>query len=156
MIFSIIIVIFIIGISVYAITTFLQLGKTTEISLFYQRFQETVDDVWSSATTNKVISLSLPKSIELVCLGSLLTTGTNEYVSKMNVLKEYSSGFQQQNTNTFLYPPQKAGDFAFKKVDKIDVSSLNRGFDCFEVKNGVVKIRLSKSEFDSLVKIQHE
>ncbi len=154
MIFSIIVMIAIIGVAVYAITAFLQIGKVTEMSLFYQRFQENVDGAWSSATTNKVVSLSIPKQISFVCFGSLNSAFPAKYQDEFNSLREYSSAFQQQNTNTFLYPPKNAGKFAFKKVEKIDTSSLV--FDCFEVKNGIVKIRLSKSEFDSLVKVGHE
>jgi len=156
MIFSIIVMVAIIGVAVYAITVFLNVGKVTEIGLFHQRFQETVDDIWSSAVTNRAVSFSLPKSIELVCFGSIANPlNDNKYSDELNELRDYSSGFQQQNTNTFLYPPSKADDFAFKKVEKIDVSSLGT-FDCFEVKNGKVNIRLSKNEFDSLVKVGRE
>ena len=156
MIFSVIIIIVIIGVAVYAITAFLQIGESAEISLFYQGLEKGVNDAWTSATTNRVVSLSLPKSIEFVCFGSLATgVAPDKYRDEMQELKEYSSGFQQQNTNSFLYPPGKAGDFAFKKVNKIDFSSLGT-FDCFEVKGGKVRIRLSKGEFDSLVKVGRE
>lgn len=157
MIFSVIIIIAIIGVGVYAITTFLHIGKTTNLALFHQKFQETVDGIWASAITNKVVSFSLPKSIELVCFGSLAGTSYNPaYGNEFRELKRYASGFEQQNTNRFLYPQEKAAGFAYKKIDKIDTSELLNGFDCFEVRNGAVRIRLMKNEFDSLVKIKHE
>ena len=156
MIFSVIIIIVIIGIAVYAITSFLNIGESAEISLFYKELQKSIDDAWTSATTSRVITLSIPKSIELVCFGSLATgVAPDKYRDEMQELKEYSSGFQQQNTNSFLYPPGKAGDFAFKKVNKIDFSSLGT-FDCLETRNGKISIRLSKSEFESLVKVGRE
>lgn len=155
MIFSVIIIIVLIGVAVYGITIFLQIGKSAEISLFYEEFQESVNEIWSSATTNKVASFPVSKSIKFVCFGSLSGAYSGGYNQQFNSLKESSSGFQQQNTNTFLYPPEKAGEFTFKKIDKIDATSLG-AFDCFEVRKGKVSIRLSKGEFESLVKIRHE
>ena len=157
MIFSVIIMIAIIGVAVYAITAFLQIGKTSQLSLFHQEFQDTVDDVWSSSITNKVVSFAIPNSVELVCFGSLAGSSYNpRYENEFTELKRYSSGFEQQNTNRFLYPPQKAGELAYKKVDKIDLAELTNGFDCFEVRDGKVRIRLEKTEFDSSVRIEHE
>ena len=42
MIFSIIMIIAIVGVATYAIVSFLELGKATELSLFHQKFQETL------------------------------------------------------------------------------------------------------------------
>ncbi len=157
MIFSIIIMIAIIGVAVYAITTFLNIGKVSQISLFHQRFQDTVNEIWSSSITNKVVTFSLPGTVEFVCFGNLAGNSYNpKYEEEFNELKRYSSGFEQQNTNRFLYPPGKAGELAYKKVDKIELSGLTNGFDCFEVRDGSVRIRLQKNEFDSFVKVEHE
>lgn len=156
MIFSIIIMIAIIGVAVYAISAFLDIGTASQFGLFHQQFQETIDEVWASSITNKVSSFSIPKSIDLVCFGSLSGSSYNpRYEDEFNELKRYSSNFEQQNTNRFLYPSDKGGEFTYKKVGKIDLSTMN-GFDCFEVKSGVLKIRLVKEEFDALVKITRE
>lgn len=155
MIFSVIIIIAIIGVGVYAITTFLQIGKSTQIGLFHEKFSETVEEIWASAITNRVVSFSISNSIEYVCFGSLESGSGGRYAAQFTKLREHSSGFEQQNTNMFLYPPDKAEDFAYKKAEKVDLSSLG-GFDCFSVEDGIVRIRLSKNEFDSLVKVQHE
>ncbi len=157
MIFSVIIIIAIIGVAVYAITTFLHIGKTSQLALFHQQFQKTIDDVWASAITNRVVSFSLPNSIDFVCFGSLAGITFNpQYGDEFRVLKRYASGFEQQNTNRFLYPQEKAGGFAYKRVEKVDLSGLINGFDCFAVRDGAVRIRLVKNEFDPLVKLQHE
>ena len=157
MIFSIIIIIAIIGVAVYAITTFMDFGNSASIGLFYNDFQETVDEIWSSATTNKIVSFSLPNSIEFVCFGSI-ANGINSlrYETQLKELRRSSSGFQQQTNNIFLYPSVKAKDLAFNKINRIDLTSIENGFDCFEAKSGKVIIRLSKGEFQSLVKVEHE
>ena len=157
MIFSVILIIAIVGVAVYAITAFLDIGKTSQLGLFHQRFQETVDDVWASSITNRIVSFALPSSIKLVCFGNLAGSSYNpQYEEEFQELKRYSSNFEQQNTNRFLYPSDKGGEFAYKKVEKVDLSGLTNGFDCFNVNSGAVKIRLVKDEFDQLVKIEHE
>lgn len=156
MIFSIIIIIALIGVAVYAITAFLDFSGSAQMGLFYQEFQDSVNNVWSSATTNRVFTFTVANSIDFVCFGNIAgNIDAGQYNVQLNKLREGSSSFQQQNTNTFLYPPDKAGDLAFKKIDKIDTTTLD-DFDCFEVESGKVRIRLFKGEFDSLVKIQHE
>ncbi|KKS11110.1 MAG: hypothetical protein UU67_C0084G0007 [Candidatus Daviesbacteria bacterium GW2011_GWB1_41_5] len=157
MIFSVIIMIAIVGVAVYAITTFLNIGKTTNLALFHQKFQETVDDVWASSITNRVFSFLIPSSVNMVCFGSIAGSSYNPaYENEFRELKRYASRFEQQNTNRFLYPPGKARDFAYKKVDKIDIGGLTNEFDCFAVSDGKVRIRFVKEDFDPLVKIQHE
>ncbi len=156
MIFSIIIMVAIIGVAIYVISVFLDIGETSQFGLFHQQFQETIDEVWASSITNKVSTFPLPNSIELVCFGSLSGSSYNpRYEDEFRELKRYSSNFEQQNTNRFLYPSDKGGEFTYKKIEKINLSAMN-GFDCFEVKSGVLKIRLVKDEFDALVKIVRE
>ena len=156
MIFSIIIIITLIGVVVYAITAFLDFGGSAQIGLFYEEFQKSVNEIWSSATTNRVIDFSVSNSVKFVCFGSIANNiDAGRYNSQFKALREFSSGFQQQNTNLFLYPPNKAKDLAYKKIEKIDTSSLGT-FDCFEVIGGKVGIRLSKEEFESLVRVSHE
>ncbi len=156
MIFSIIIIVALIGVAVYATTIFLKFGSSAQVGLFYEEFQSKIDEIWSSASTNRVVSFPLPSTIKFVCFGFISAdTNAGRYDSQFKALRRDSSGFQQENTNTFLYPPEKAKELAYEKIEKIDISGLGV-FDCFEVKDGVVKIRLSKGEFDSLVKVSHE
>jgi hypothetical protein len=154
MIFSIIIIITLIGVAVYGISIFLDVGSSTEAGLFYDEFEGKINEIWSSSTTNRVVSFTLPSKIKFVCFGSMTASDGGRYNLQLQELKMASNSFEQQNTNTFLYPATESKDLAFRKVDKIDLSSLSQ-FDCFEVKNRKVDIRLSKGEFDSLVKIQH-
>ncbi len=157
MIFSIIIMIAIIGVAIYAISAFLSIGKTSQLAIFHQKFQEKVEEIWSSSITNKVVDFNIPNSAEFVCFGNLDEESYNpNFENEYEELRKYASGFEQKNTNRFIYPPGKAKDFAYKKIDKIDTSELVNGFDCFEVNNGNVKIRFVKEEFDPFVRIKHE
>lgn len=155
MIFSIIMIIAVVGIAVYAITYFINLGETTEIALFHQKFQETVDDIWGASITNKVVSFRLPRGIETVCFGSLEGSSWDvDYEKEYNDFKRYSSNFEKANTNRFIFPTAKAGAFAYKKVDKIDLSELGTEFECFETRNRKIEVRFKKETFDASVKIE--
>ena len=158
MIFSIIIIIAIVGVATYAIVYFLDLGKLTELSLFHQKFQETIDDVWGSSITDKVVSFTLPAGIKLVCFGNLSSNSWNPaYEEEYEHFKEYSSSFERERTNRFIYPTNEAGEFSFKKVSKIYLSELGQphtDFECFEVSDRKIKVRLKKDTFDALVKVK--
>ena len=155
MIFSIIIIIAIVGVATYAIVSFLELGKATELSLFHQKFQETIDGVWGSSITDKVVSFTLPAGIKFVCFGNLSSNSWNpNYEIEYNDFKRYGSNFEKQNTNRFIYPTAKAGEFSYKKVSKIDLSELGTNFECFEVRDRKIQVRLKKDTFDALVKIK--
>jgi hypothetical protein len=157
MIFSIIIMIAIIGVAVYAISAFLDIGKTSKLGLFHQKFQEIVDEIWASSITNRIVSFTVPGNIEFVCFGELDGNSYNpQFEDQFTELKRYASGFEQRSTNRFLYPPAKAKDFAYKQIDKIDISGLTNGFDCFRTREGTVKIRFVKEEFDPFVRVEHE
>ncbi|MDP4039905.1 MAG: hypothetical protein Q8P57_04995 [Candidatus Pacearchaeota archaeon] len=155
MIFSIIMIIAIVGVASYIIISFIGLGSDTEVVLFHQEFQETIDEIWGSAITNKVFSFNLPGNIELVCFGDLKgSTYELQYKEEYDEFKEFSSNFEKENTNRFIYPMKFAGDFAFSEVDRISLTGLGSDFECFEVKSGKIEVRLEKGDFDSSVRIK--
>ena len=143
-IFSIILIAAIVGIAFYAISYFVDLGNCTEISLFYNDFQNSVDDAWASEITKDVFVGTLPSGIESVCIGDVEQgIDTEEY-------RELSR-YGRFEANVFLYPPKKACDEAYKKIEHINIEEL--GFECFQVRDGKVSIGLEKGSFDSLVRI---
>ena len=75
MIFSVILIIAIIGVSFYAINYFLNLGKCAEISLFYQGFQNEIDEAWSSEIVKTTFVGKLPVEIESVCFRESVASG---------------------------------------------------------------------------------
>jgi hypothetical protein len=155
MIFSILMIIAIVSVASYAIVYFVNLGSLSEMALFHQKFQETVDEVWGTSITDKVYRFSLPKGIEYVCFGDLTTQNWNPlYEEVYNDLIQYSSNFEQANTNRFIYPRNKAGDFDFLKVEKIDLTELGTDFECFEVRDRKIEVKMVKDQNDALVKLK--
>lgn len=145
MIFSIILIAAIIAVGFYTISYFLNLGKCTEVSLFYDDFQKAVNRAWNSEIARDEFSGSLPSGIESVCIGGL-NSGNSIFLKEVTELRR----FRSQNANTFLYPVKKACNQAFANIEHIDIED---SFRCFPVVNKKVKIKLDKGSFDALVKI---
>jgi hypothetical protein len=146
MIFSIIVIIAIVAVAFYAINYFLDLGRCTEISLFYKDLQDDVDAAWNSEITRDTFRGSLPNNVDSVCFRDEDGVGVGvEY----DALKDY---FRQRG-NTFLYPPEKACEQASRTTDHVDLTDLG-GWYCFNVDSGRVSIPLDKGSFDALVKVK--
>jgi hypothetical protein len=152
MIFSIIIIIAIVGVSFYAINYFLNLGKCTEISLFYQDFQKEVDKAWNSEITKETYIGNLPRKIESVCF---LDREPEETTVSFGVGEEYEvlEDYFRIGGNMFIYPPEETCNQVYKTVQHIDVSELD-GWHCFPVRENRVEIPIDKGSFDALVKVK--
>jgi len=149
MIFSIIIIIAIIGVSFYVINNFLGLQKCAEQSLFYDEFQKQIDIAWNSEITERTYEAKLPGGIDRVCLGDASSGDFNP---------RYSEEYQKFNryfrfdANLFLFPPEKACTPEYFKLKHVDLTLLQR-FDCFEVDGKNVEFKIEKGSTDALVEI---
>lgn len=148
-IFSIIIIIAVIGVAFYVINYFLNLSKCTNVSLFYQEFQDEVDEAWNSEITRATFVGKLPGEIESVCFRDGESAGSGEEYEAL-------SDYFRSRGNMFLYPPEYACKQTSRKVEHVDLSGLPNGWYCFSANNGEVRIPLEKGSFDALVKIKKE
>jgi hypothetical protein len=143
MIFSIIIIVAVIGAASYALVYFLDFKKCSQVGLFYQEFQKKIDSAWNSDIVNDVYAGSLPSSIQKVCVGNLTLAdqSTPEYKNLRNyVIKE---------ANLFLYPGQGACDIPYKQLKHVNLT----GFVCAALRGGEVSFKLAKQEDESLVRV---
>jgi hypothetical protein len=148
-IFSIIIIVAVIAVAVYAIVYFLNLQECTDAGLFYDELQDEVDKAWRSSIYRDVFSGELPSGIEYVCFGYL-----NQSVSgsgNREMRDELADDYGRSRDNVFLYPRSGACsiELASLELDRVEINS----FFCVEKKEGEVKVRLSKGSFDSLVEV---
>ena len=146
MMFSIFLIIAIIAIAFYTINYFLDLQRCTEVSLFYQDFQDKVDTAWSSEITKREFTGSLPGGIKSVCFGNLNQSGAGEEYEELRKYRVFEA-------NMFLYPIRKTCDLAYINIQHIDLTEL-QGWHCFPVEGGKVETQLEKGSFDALVKIK--
>ena len=157
MIFSIILIIAIIGVSFYAITYFLNLNKCTKVGFFFQDIQEQIDSAWTSDISRKSFNIKqgnafeLPKGITNVCFGTLsLPSQTERDNNLKNELDFYNNNIEN---NVFLYPTEKAcnGELFTLKIEHFQTS--NDKFFCVQIIDNKLEINLRKDTSDSLVKL---
>jgi hypothetical protein len=145
LIFSLIIIIAILGVAAYVITYFLGLQKCTEISLFYQNLQDEVNAAWNSEITRDEFVGKLSGGIEAVCFRDGGYIGGDEQYGE---LVDYGRSGQ----NMFLYPPEKTCNQVAWKIEHVDLSEL--GWHCYENGDRGIRIGLEKGSFDNLVKLK--
>jgi hypothetical protein len=147
-IFSIIVIVFIIAMSFIVIRHFLDLSKCSDTGLFYDDLQNEVDKAWKSSFYQDVFVTRLPSNADFVCFGGL-EEGLRypEDRERFQTLRD----FYRNENNVYLYPPSKACDSGLGSYNlehvKID------GFFCLPNNNGKLNVTLAKGNFDSLVKV---
>jgi hypothetical protein len=149
MIFSIIIIIAIVGVAIYVITFFLGLSKCSDVGFFYSDLGGEIDKAWKSPSYRDVYSASVPKGIEYVCFGTLNSEADGLKAEEIQEEIDFSI-YSSETANVFMYPPSKAcdGDLANKKLEHVQIE----GFFCIE-NDGDIKIRLEKEIKDALVRL---
>jgi hypothetical protein len=148
MIFSIILIIGILGVSFYAIRYFIGLKQCTDYGLFNQDLDKEVAKAYESDSVKATFTGTVPGAIKEVCFGSLKeTSSVPEYVE---IKKRYGS----REGNLFFYPPQDAEDIcnkvSYRMIEHLSTEKLG-GFTCFHVKSGKVSFKLEKGSFDNAV-----
>lgn len=157
MIFSIIIIVSIIGVGFFTIRHFVSLSKCSQVGLFYEDLQEEIDRAWTSGIYRGTFEGKIPSSgisnlgLEKVCFGSLNDPSNSadaEIKEELDFYENPGNGF-----HVFVYPPENAcgGDLFYKKIQHATTNQ----FFCTEVnlKAGTVSINLEKQTSDSLVKV---
>lgn len=146
MIFSIIIIISTIAIAFYVITYFINLGRCTDLSLFYKSFDDRVETAWNSPITKDTFTGKVPSDIEEICFGSL-TEIPSAYRTEYDILVKYRSA----KANLFTYPLTKSCS------NSVPFYNIKHGtsneFFCVPAKDGNVRFTISKETSDALVQI---
>lgn len=138
-IFSIIIIIAVIGVAFYVIVKFLDTSKCSEVNLFHRDFENYIEKAYSAEIHQDTFKSSLPSGIEQVCFGTPDPSYSDKDV--YIALKNYKNS----DKNVFLYPPKKACAPSIK-LEHISVS----GFFCIPVKDGKIQIKTEKQAPDSI------
>lgn len=147
MIFSIIIIIAIIGVAFYVISSFVSVSNCAEIGLFYDGLQEHIDKAWKSTIHKDTFTGKLPLGIELVCFGSLTQTPPRDYISQYNSILR--SNINSKNRNVFLYPIHKSCDATLFAAELENIKTDE--FFCIPVKDSKIELKTEKDQFDAQV-----
>jgi len=167
-IFSIIIIVFIIATAFFAIKHFLGLNQCTQVGFFYSELQEEIEGAWASSPGSEYSDIyegKLPASglfsskIEYVCFGSLSPQVSGEYQNEQAAIIDYL-GYDETDNNFFFYPPEKAcgGDLSSFKLKcrdgKTDCMQTSSSFFCVPNSDGKVSIKLEKLGTESMVTVK--
>lgn len=146
MIFAIFLVVVFIVVAIYAINYFLNLQRCSQIGIFVDDFQKSVDDLWKGQKGTDSFSAALPKSIEMICFANLSLPSSGEDAI-YNQLKRNMA----PEANLYIYP-QKAGcGSPYKTIKHINITGLENPY-CIN-NSERFEISLEKGFFDTLVRV---
>jgi len=147
MIFSIIIIIAIIGVAFYVITNFLQTSKCAEIGLFYDDLRKDIDKAWEATKYRDSFTGTLSSGVEMVCFGDSSQT-PGEYKKEFDELVRGGG----RGHNVFISPKKEACDVSLASI-KLEHAKTDQFF-CVNVNDKKLSIKMEKNVFDSLVSIK--
>ena len=146
MIFAIFMIVIFIVIAFIAINSVLGISCASQIGLFYEDFQDSIDDAWAGQYTEKTFKVNLCKEIKKVCFADFNSdiTNPNEY----SEIKDYDV----YKANTFLVPIDEAEGIGYKNINRLDISKtiLSENPHCVNVEDG---IKIKKGDNDRLITI---
>ena len=148
MIFAIFMIVVFFVIAFVAVKSFLDIGSTAEVGLFWEGFQEEIDDSWSGQSSSSEFDINLPKGVEKICFGDLngrITGPQEDYLAVRD--------FEIYDANAFLIPAGEAEGLEFKQLNHIDLEKIieNSNPYCVPVEDGLV---IEKDFYDKLVIIK--
>jgi len=139
MIFSIILIIAFIAFAFYGIQKFLVFQQQAKYNQFLDQIQTDVDKIWKSSQGSQELSYTLPSSIKKVCI--------------LEPCK--GLGYFCRNSQDNLAFPDNKKKFQSYYLSYLDIDSSLSGKKelCVDVVDSKIKLILSKTFNDSLVKI---
>jgi len=155
-IFSIIIIIFILVVAGIAINHFIDLKRCAQIGLFIEDLQNDIDKVWNSQSSSFSENYNLPGNLDYVCFANL-----SKNVKGGNLeSRVYSdiSLYKESNANMFFYPRENACDMPYINMKHINVENIikskNKNPACFQVAEGKIVINIEKGFNEALVRLK--
>ena len=143
-IFSIIVIIFTLAVAGYIIIKFYDLGVSVSCKTYYQDLQEKIDKAWASqGEVRDVFSKGEPSGVKSICFGNMSQLSNAEDSDEFEDFKFYA----KVDSDMFFSPRSvcDSGTFTYDlKHAKTD------SFFCVNAGEGV---KLTKGEFDSVVKL---
>ena len=148
MIFAIFLIIVFVVIAFMAVNSFMDLGESASVGMFYEELQEAVNDALQSQESDRKFAMNLPGGVEKICFGNLSASITNPG-EDYDAIKDYVV----YEANTFLLPPEKAAGMSWKHIDRINVAKITENSNpyCVDVD---VDLKIRKEFYDRLVWVE--
>ena len=148
MIFAIFLIIVFVVIAFIAVKSFVNLGESASVGIFYEDLQKAVNDAVRGQESDRDFEVSLPGDITRICFANLSARITNTGAD-YDAIRNYDV----YDANTFLVPPETAEGMQWKNIDRINVTKITRVKNpyCVDVDAG---LKIRKGFYDRLVWIE--
>jgi len=154
-IFSIILIIFIIVVAGIVIKTFLKTGDCARIGMFLDEndktsFKFAVEKAWKSPGIDFDYEAKLPSSLEYVCFANF-SSGIN---GRWEDIGEEINVYEDENL--FLYPIDNSCNQPAHKIEHLNIAEITKTDNpyCIPVFNGKAVINIDKEINEGLVRIK--
>ena len=151
-IFSIILIVFFIVITLIVIKAFLGQKDCAEMGIFLDRLNAQVKKAWNSDSGTFEFKGNLPSKLDYVCFANVSGNPTIESDSKM---WRRLTLFKGKNANIFFYPTEKACEMPYHYIPHLDLKNTLSSDNplCFEIDKGKVVFEVQKKRGSGLVQI---
>ena len=148
MIFAIFLIVIFIAVTFVGIKSFLSFGRTSGVGLFYQEFQDSVDNAWRGQSSSSHFDIDLPSKIDKVCFANLSAEITNKGEDY-----EFIKDFYVYEANVFLIPPGAGEGMEWKMITHLDIPKISEVKNpyCVDVGEGLT---IKKDFYDKLVWVE--
>jgi len=152
-IFSIILIIFILGAALIAIRHFIGLKNCAQINIFIEDFQKDVDKAWNSQKSSFEFEGEVPGGLKYLCFANLTKNlGGNDIEDEIadDILLYEGTG-----ANLFFYPTEESCEYPYYNIKHLDIESITklRNPYCIKIENGRPVIKIEKGFNQNLVKV---
>ena len=148
MIFAIFLIIVFVVIAFIAVGYFLDIGRSSSVGMFYRELQGTIDESFSSQSSEAGFDIDLPTKIKRVCFANLSATITNRGMD-YEAIKNYDV----YDANVFLVPPEYAQNMQWKFIEHINITKITSGKNPYCV-NANEGLTIKKGFYDKLVWVE--
>jgi len=148
-IFSLFLIIVFLVVAFYVIKHFMKIKCEAKFGLFIDELRDEIDRTWASQSGDFVFEKELSDRIQYVCFANLSEPSTREVLDDKgrNVFEELRKN-ADYTSNLFFYPARYAC-LASTYVKHVKFENPT----CIKVEQGVVRIKITKGFYDSLVRV---
>ena len=144
MIFSILLIIAIISVSIYAIMYFIGLKDCANVGIFYKDIEERVDKAWVSTEVQEIFKGYVPRSVKKVCFGN---PDIENYRDEDKEIYKHFGKYGLPEHNVFMYPDSGCES----NLDSFNLAHVRIDeFFCVDNEDNI-EIKIIKKSEDSLV-----
>lgn len=151
-IFSIIIIIFILVVGFFVIRSILETGDCAKLKIFIEDFEEDIKKAWNSDKVDFSFKGALPVKLDYICFADLSKKISGEHED----IGEKIDIYEGTGANLFFYPKENSCGMPYYEIKYLNIDKIteNKNPYCIPVRDGEISIKLKKGFDEVLVNIE--